>query len=268
MQSAESVVRCRVRSAKCGAAAVAAGVTIAVCVTTVLAQDFERRGRRFMTDIRDEHVHYDGRFAFVRLRHTVGEGAYMRGEPPWAHDYPRAERNFMRILQELTFIQPHLSESNVFTMDDPELFTYPIAYMSEPGFWQMSEGELEGLQNYLRKGGFIIFDDFRGGHWHNFEQQVRRVVPNAQLVQLDPSHPVFHSFFDIKPSETVGYYGPASFHGVFEDNDPNKRLLLVANYNHDLGELWEFSDTGFVPVDLSNDAYKYGVNYIVYAMTH
>ena len=55
---------------------------------------------------------------------------------------------------------------------------------------------------------------------------------------------------------------------MFEDNDPNKRLLLVANYNHDLGELWEFSDTGFVPVDLSNDAYKYGINYVMYAMTH
>jgi hypothetical protein len=240
---------------------------LVVWATTALAQDFRRRGRQ-MFSIPDAHVPYDSRFVFTRLRHTVGEGAFGRGEPPWAHDYPRAERNFMRILQEITLVRPHLDESNVFTMDAPALFSYPIAYMSEPGFWQMSEDELDGLRRYIAKGGFVIFDDFRGPHWYNFEEQVQRVVPNGRLVRLDATHPIFHSFFDIRIEETQGYYGPASFHGVFEDNDPDKRLLLVASYNHDLGELWEFSDTGFVPVDLSNDAYKYGVNYIVYAMTH
>ena len=243
------------------------GALCVVCVSASPAQDFGRRSRRAM-DIAAERVPYDARFAFARLRHTVGPGAYSRGEPPWAHDYPRAERNFARILEAVTLIRPHLNESNIFAMDDPELFNFPIAYMSEPGFWQMTDDELDGLRNYIAKGGFVIFDDFRGEHWYNFEDQVRRVIQGARLVPLDTSHPIFHSFFDIRTSETVGYYGPASFHGVFENNDPSKRLLLVANYNHDLGELWEFSDTGFVPVDLSNDAYKYGINYIVYAMTH
>jgi hypothetical protein len=242
------------------------GVALAACTTAVLAQEgFVRRMRR-LPDIRIENVPYDGRFTFVRLRHGVE--AFGRGEPPWAHDYPRAERNFARILQEITLIEPRLDASNVFTLDDADLLAYPVAYMSEPGFWQMNEEEVLGLQNYVKKGGFLIFDDFRGEHWYNFEEQVRRVVPNARLVQLDETHPIFHSFFDINIAETVGVYGEATFHGVYEDNDPNKRLLLVANYNHDLGELWEFSDTGFVPVDLSNDAYKYGINYVIYAMTH
>jgi hypothetical protein len=241
------------------------GMALAVCVSAVLAQEgfYRQRGRR---DIVVENVPYDARFRFVRLR--PGVESFGRGEPPWAHDYPRAERNFARILQEITLIKPHMDGSNIFTLDDPDLYTYPIAYMSEPGFWQMSDDELIGIQNYLKKGGFLIFDDFRGEHWYNFEEQVRRVIPNGRLVVLDNSHPVFHSFFDIDTAETQGFYGPATFHGVFEDNDPSKRLLLVANYNHDLGELWEFSDTGFVPVDLSNDAYKYGINYVVYAMTH
>jgi hypothetical protein len=244
-------------------------VALMVCATAVMAQGF-RRGGGTWRDAPDlqARVAYDGRFAFVRLRHTVGVGGGGRGEPPWAHDYPRAERNFMRILESITLIRPHLNESNIFSMDDPELFSYPIAYMSEPGFWLMTDEELQGLQQYVKKGGFIIFDDFRGPHWYNFSDQVQRLIPGAQLVQLDSSHQIFHSFFDIKIDETRGYYGPATFHGVFENNDPSKRLLLVAGYNHDLGELWEFSDTGFVPVDLSNDAYKYGVNYLVYAMTH
>ena len=58
------------------------------------------------------------------------------------------------------------------------------------------------------------------------------------------------------------------FFGIFEDNDPNKRLMVIANYNNDIGDYWEWSDAGFLPIDLSNEAYKLGVNYIVYAMTH
>ena len=61
---------------------------------------------------------------------------------------------------------------------------------------------------------------------------------------------------------------PAYFLGVYEDNDPAKRLMIVANYNNDIGESWEFSDTGFIPIEISNVAYKLGVNYVVYAMTH
>jgi hypothetical protein len=246
------------------------GIALLVCATAAAGQGFGRRSWREALGLdRDARVAYDGRFAFSRLRHTVGMGGGGRGEPPWAHDYPRAERNFTRILKDVTFVTPHLDESNIFTMDDPELFTSPIAYMSEPGFWLMTDEELDGMQQFVKKGGFIIFDDFRGTqHWSNFAEQVQRIIPNGKLVQLDSSHPIFHSFFDIDVTDAVGYYGPATFHGVFENNDPDRRLLLIANYNHDLGEMWEYSDTGFVPVDLSNDAYKFGINYVVYALTH
>ena len=57
-------------------------------------------------------------------------------------------------------------------------------------------------------------------------------------------------------------------HGFYVDNDPTKRMLAVANHNNDLGELWEYSAEGFFPVDLTNEAYKFGVNYVMYAMTH
>ena len=42
----------------------------------------------------------------------------------------------------------------------------------------------------------------------------------------------------------------------------------LINYNNDVAEYWEWSDTGFLPVDFTNEAYKLGVNYIVYALTH
>ncbi len=220
-----------------------------------------------------EEVPYDGRFVFLRLRYGsdgADGGSGFRREPPWAHDYPRGERNFMKILNEVTYIAPHLEASSILPLDDPALFGYPVAYMSEPGFWTVTAQEAAALRDYLVKGGFVIFDDFRGYDWEHFTAQMRTVLPEGRFVELEATHPVFHSFFEIDSLDFVQYYDRDKpvFYGLFEDNDPQKRLLVVANYNNDISEYWEFSDTGFVPVDLSNEAYKLGVNYVVYAMTH
>jgi hypothetical protein len=173
----------------------------------------------------------------------------------------------MRILKELTVANPHVDESNVLTLDDPDLLDYPIAYMSEPGYWTLSEEETNGLRVYLQKGGFIIFDDFRDNHWYNLEEQMKKVMPEARWVILTPTATVFNSFFEIR-NFNFGYYGKETYFGIFEDNDPNKRLLAIAGHNQDLGEFWEFSDTGMMPVDLSNEAYKFGVNFFIYGLIH
>ena len=142
--------------------------------------------------------------------------------------------------------------------------------MAEAGFWTQTDEEAANLGAYLQKGGFMIFDDFRGNDWTNFETQMRRVLPDVRMVELDVSHPIFHAFFDIATLEFKQFYDRDKplFIGAFQDNDPTKRLLFIANYNNDVGEYWEFSDTGWTPIDLSNEAYKLGVNYIIYAMTH
>jgi hypothetical protein len=218
------------------------------------------------------NVEYDGRLAFVRVRYNSGFGGGFqsrgsRGEPPWAHDYPTADIHLMKILKELTLTNPLVEASNVLTLDEPELMDYPIAYLSEPGYWTMSDEEAKGLRLYLQKGGFIIFDDFRDNHWYNLEEQMKRVMPELRWVVLEPSQTIFNSFFEIK-NFNFGYYGKETYYGLFEDNDPKKRVLAVAGHNQDLGEFWEFSDQGFMPVDLSNEAYKFGVNYFVYGLIH
>ena len=119
-------------------------------------------------------------------------------------------------------------------------------------------------------GGFIIFDDFAGEHWMNFQTQMKKVLPGLRPIELDLSHPIFDSFYRIKSLEYDHpvYRGARSvFYGVFEANDPTKRMLAIVNYNNDLSEYWEFSDTGMFPLDMSNEAYKLGVNYIIYALT-
>jgi hypothetical protein len=258
------------------AIAVAAGVLGLAVGGAVLAQE---RWFGFGGDQDAEmggNTAYDGRFVFVRLRYGgggLGSFGYRRfSYSGWAHDYPRADVHFMKILNEITLLRPRLDGSNILALDDPELGNFPVAYLSEPGGWHPTDSEAEGLSAYLRKGGFVIFDDFDGPRdWNNLEGQMRRVLPDARFFQLDGTHPIFHAFFEIDaPEKFVPPYGtaPPEFHGIFEDNDPTKRLMVIANHNNDVGEYWEFSDTGFMPVDLSNEAYKLGVNYVMYAMTH
>ena len=255
-----------------GARLVTLGIVVTLLATTLAAQEM-RGGRRD----REETVPfagnapYDGRFTFARIRFNPlgGEGGFRR-DLKWDHDFPRAERNLMKIVRELSSIRPYMNGGNVFTADDPALHRFPIAYLSEPGFWTVSEAEATGLRTYLQKGGFLIFDDFFGGHWFNFEAQMLKVLPNARIMRLEPSHPIFDSFFHITSFDyRHPYFGAASeFHGIFEDNDPSKRLMVIVNYNNDIGDYWEWSDGGFVPIELSNEAYKLGVNYLMYALTH
>lgn len=230
---------------------------------------------------------YSSGFTFVRIRFQVGFGGQFGREPPWAHDYPKAERNFARILDETTLIEPYLDGSNIYTTDDPEMFRYPIAYMSEPGFWRPTQEEAAGLRDWLLKGGFLIFDDFGGTRdWFVFEESMRRVLPNHQIHPLDVDHEIFDSFFRIESLDFgqadagagrgrrgfrgggPGYRGVPEYFGITENNEPDGRLMVVVNFNNDIGDYWEWSDAGFLPIALTNDAYKLGVNYVIYAMTH
>ena len=228
-----------------------------------------------IADVAPCNTAYTGQLTFVRLRYDAAQSRRCGPLPQfvtWAHDYPRAERNLTRILEAVTYIDPFQGPNggNVLALDDPELHRFPVAYMSEPGHWYPSDAEVLGLRQYVQKGGFLIFDDFWGPHWENFEAQMRRVLPDGLLQPVALEHPVFQSFFEIESLEMEPmYYGlPVEFHGIFEGNDPAGRLIAIANYNNDIGEYWEYSDTGWVPIDLSNEAYKFGVNYLMYALTH
>ena len=209
---------------------------------------------------------------FVRLRYSTGlSGFGRRGrEPGWAHDYPHGRRAHDEDPQEITIVRPRTDGSNIFGLRIPSCTTIRSRTCPSPGSGIPTRTRSTGLRNYLLKGGFIIFDDFRGYDWDNLQEQMRRVLPDAHWVQLDETHPIFHSFFEIDDLHYLPSYGdtPPSYYGIFEKNDPAKRLIAIADRDEDIGEYWEFSDTGYAPVDLSNQAYKFGVNYFIYALTH
>ncbi len=184
------------------------------------------------------------------------------------------------IIAELTNIYTTLDEygGNILTFDDPRLLQFPIAYVSEPGQWNATDERGEGLREYLLKGGFVIFDDFGSRGYRddmcNLANQMKRALPGLDWMPLDGSEAIWDSFFTIEQEEIVftgpaAYRGPTpEFFGLFLDNDRKKRMIAIAGNNGDIGEFWEYSDKGWYPVDLSNEAYKVGINYVMYPYTH
>lgn len=215
---------------------------------------------------------YDGQFTFARVRYRPT----MRRGGGWSADYPTMEQNLTSMLNEITSLHAHMDGSNIHDLDDPELLKYPVAYLSEPGYWYPTEQEVQGLKDFIAKGGFFIVDDFHfPAEWVVFERAMRQVMPSARIDRLDVSHPVFNSFFQIESLHVPypgqlgeqGLYG--EFYGIHEDNDPSRRLQVVINYNMDVGDYVEWAQSSraysFKP---TNEAYKFMINYLIYGLTH
>jgi hypothetical protein len=225
---------------------------------------------------------YDGRFTFARVKYRGYEHFSGREGPGWSHDYPDGESNFTRILRDITAVRPFVENgpmvgSVLVSLEDPLIFRYPVSYMSEPGGWRPNAKEIAGLRAYMLKGGFMIFDDFReGGGMGEFtwlQQIVSQAIPGAKFQQMSGKEAIFDSFFKIDLKLTVNStssYGRSlpTYWALYQDNDPKKRLMMIANVDNDIGESWQYSASGFVPIASSNEIYKLGVNYIIYALTH
>ena len=210
-------------------------------------------------------------FAFARLQYPNWRSNdrmwSMRGA--WSIDYPKADRQFVQGVRRLTRLHVR-SVEQVVNLDSDDIMNFPWAYVVEAGHWDLKDSQVVKLREYLLKGGFAIFDDFRMQEWSYFEEAMRKVLPDAKFIDLTPAHPIYHTYFDIDDFEIVKqYYDPGRpiFRAVFEDNDPKKRMLCMINYNTDISEFWEWSPSGFKPISESNEAYQIGVNWIIYGMT-
>jgi hypothetical protein len=211
---------------------------------------------------------YDGRFQFVRMSYPWSQGR----QAAWAHDYPDGEYNLLKIMRDVTNIPLHVSESSIMSYSDPEMFKNTVIYQCEPGFWYLTDVEVKNLRAYLEKGGFLILDDFPRGAWNNVEQVMSQVFPELNFIDLDIKHPIFHSFFEIQTLDLPVVYaqigGKPIFRALFAGNDKNKRMLVMANYQNDISEYWEWSADTWKPIAENNVAFEFGINEFIYGITH
>jgi hypothetical protein len=196
----------------------------------------------------------------------------------WATDFPKAEQQFLTVLRRLTNVDAYASEHPM-ALDDPELRRYPFLYMLEVGYMDLRAAEVQGLRDYLLAGGFLFIDDFWGTRqWQHFEEQMRRVLPEHPIRELPLEHAIFRTFYEIREILQVPSVGnirrgrtweqdgfEPHVRGIFAEDG---RLLVMINWNTDIGDAWEWAEQPDYPLKYSTFAYQLGINAVVYAMTH
>ena len=187
--------------------------------------------------------------------------------PQWSHDYPVAEINLMRQLSEITAIEI-THEAEVVELTDPRLFQFPFSYMCEVQDCTLSEEEATGMREYLLRGGFMMIDDSWSSYGlQHFIGELKKVFPDRPLEHLTTDHPIFNAFYTItnipviQPGRRWGASAPACY-GITDDAG---RLMILLNWDNDVGDGWEWAVSN--PYDGLN-AYKLGINYILYALSH
>jgi hypothetical protein len=219
----------------------------------------------------------DTEFQFVRLSYT-GNTWRFGGRGGWLTDWPEAEQHLMRGVRRLTRIDA-AEEGQYLSLMDDSLFDYPWIYAVEVGTWVLSDQEAARLRDYLLRGGFLVVDDFHGSlQWAGFVQSMHRVFPDRAIVDIPHDDALFHVAYDLDehiqiPGIQSLYSGltyesdgfTPQWRGIYDDDG---RLMVVINFNMDLGDAWEHADVPEYALQYTTRAYKYAINYILYAMTH
>ncbi len=223
-------------------------------------------------------------FTFVRLQYTSG-GVNFRIRnyfgprwQSWTVDYPTAEENFMRGLRNWTAL--NVADKAVsLSLLDTEFFRYPFAYMVEVGYMALTQAEADSLGEWLLRGGFLMVDDFHGPfEWQNFIEQMRMVFPERHIVDIPLDHPIFHCFYDFEHLRQIPGLGSVlngrthekgginqRCMGIFDDSG---RLMVLVIRNMDMGDAWEHTGDPRYPPEFAAEAYKLGINFVIYALTH
>lgn len=216
--------------------------------------------------------------SFYFTRAAYPSGGFGRGGGGWATDWPQADHTIISVLGRLTNVDVYPREHAV-RLDDPDLRRFPFLYAVEVGRMNLRDFEVEALRNYLLAGGFMMVDDFWGDYqFANFQAQMRRVLPEFDIVDIPLDHPIFSTVYQVDeivqvPVVDRGIYGGPTHEqggivphcmGIFDEKG---RLMVVINWNTDLGDAWEWAEHPQYPLEYSTYAYRMGANFIFYAMT-
>jgi len=205
------------------------------------------------------------------------------GRPWWRIDWPDAEFHFGNGLKRYTAVDVAADSAHL-SLHDDSVFDYPFLFAQQVGRWRLNDLEVSTLGKYLKRGGFLIVDDFHGPQqWRNFHHAITRALPGYDVVDipLDDSLLQIHYAMDQKTQipgrrHVNGFdregnaivrmpHAPPQWKGIYDDND---RLMVAINFNMDMGDAWEHADDPNYPNNMTSFAYRLGINYVIYAMTH
>jgi hypothetical protein len=262
-----------------------AGITVLVLLALGLATGL-LLGQRIANWGEPTQSRERAEFSWSRLRYTPamgsdgygGFGGFGGRGGTWQRDYPKADRQFLVALNRLTRIQGRSTEQ-VVGLDNDDIFNYPFVYAVMVHTWTFSDDEAKRLREYLEKGGFLMVDDFHGTEdWENFMTGMRQVFPDRPVEDLTDKDEIFHVLYDMddrfqvpgeqyirsgRTYEKDGYV--AKWRGIRDDKG---RVVVAICHNMHLGDAWEWADDPEYPEQFASMAFRVGLNYVMYSMTH
>jgi hypothetical protein len=222
-------------------------------------------------------------FTFVRIKRQ--RSPYKSGGH-WSTDTPDSDLNLSFRLQQVTSLKVNPDGRYLF-LTEKELADYPFIYMVEPGTLTFDDDEVAALRKYLLNGGFLWLDDFWGEReWEGMEEELKKVFPDRNFVELPLTHPIYHCVFEIKSKDMVPNIGNGSrqefnpgydisenggrevhHRAIFDDKG---RIMVLATHDTDNGDGWEREGESHYYFEHFSEktAYPLAINVIFYVMTH
>jgi len=209
----------------------------------------------------------------IRLKYTVDHSS-RRNDNDWnAKGFARVLYNVSEALSRATSVKA-AKDPNVLTLDDPAIFSYPFLFMTGHFGCRFNESEVVNLREHLTKGGFLLATSCCGNESFTkaFEREMKKVFPDKELKPLPPEHPVFHTFYTIEKAKCL--------FGASETNERIERPLLrgidiegrtvviLSPYALTCGWTRRATCISSCKRFATEDAFKIGINVIIYALTH
>lgn len=198
------------------------------------------------------------------------------GMGAWATDWPESDYNLHDAIDRTTNIRV-VGEPRTLSFKDSAIFEYPVVYLTEPGYWLLTDEEQVNMTEYFARGGFLIIDDFHdyggfGSQWYNMYDNLKRIFPDKEPVPLAPDHIIWSIYYDVDPVEAPSTKSYESF-GRYDDQyfgvyDDDGRVMCLISYNQDLGDGWEHPFGRRVLEEASTASFQMAINFIIYALTH
>jgi len=264
---------------------------VAICIAAVTVSAQRRRNRGFgWAPMRMATAEsFDGGFNFCRIMFSESPDG-VGGS--WGVDYPRADVNLSIRLAELTRTRISRDASTgepnhvLLQLTDDLLFQCPFIMMTEVGAIGIRADEAVRLREYLLKGGFLWADDFWGTYaWEIWAREIGKVLPPSEfpIVDVPMNHPIFRSQFEVTKvpqipsiSHWMGTGGGTSEQGA-DSAVPHARaiydskghMMVFITHNTDFGDAFEREgDDAQYFYTFSVDGYAFGINVLLYALSH
>jgi len=260
-------------------------VIIWIGLLALRSRGFQWFGSSPYAPVTPEQANVKAEFHWSRLQYNSARGSfggfgyrYGFGGGSWAQDYPKADRQLLMAIRRLTRIDAAPTEQ-VVNLDDDKIYNYPFIYAVQVENWTFSPVQAARLRQYLLRGGFLMVDDFHGTEdWENFLRGMRMVFPNRPIEDISNNDEIFHVLYDLSdrfqvPGEQYVVTGRTYEKDGYVPKwrairDDKGRIVVAICHNMHLGDAWEWADSPEYPERFSSLAFRVGINYVIYGMTH